>query len=69
MMSHFNSQPRPSLGGLCAIDMFKAQHGDVADIILEGFGIEKVSFKKLNLTSKVIDVERRNRGEKPLVRA
>lgn len=69
VMSHLNSQPRPSLGGLCAIDMFKAQHGDVADIILEGFGVEKVSFKKLNLTSKVIDVERRKRGEKPLVRA
>lgn len=69
VMSHLNSQPRPSLGGLCAFDMFKVQHGNVADALFDGFGVEKVSFKKLNLTSKIIDIERRKRGEEPLKRA
>lgn len=68
-MSHLNSQPRPSLGGLSPISLFKAQSGDDAECLLEGLGIELIPYSKLDLTEKAIDIDRAKRGAAPLERA
>lgn len=67
VMSHLNSQPRPSLGGMCAIDMLRAALGQDADELLDAFGIEKIAYEDLLMSVKAIEAERRNRGEEPLM--
>lgn len=69
VMSHLNSQPRPSLGGLCPMDLFAAQYGDVGRRLLEGLGMERVPYEELDLTENLIDKERAARGLPPLRRA
>lgn len=54
-MSQLNSEPRPSLGGMCAIDM-----------LLAALGVEKVPYGELNMTAEAIEADRRRRGEGPL---
>ena len=69
VMSHLNSQPRPSLGGLCPMDLFTAQYGDVGRRLLEGLGMERIGYEELDLTENLIDRERIARGLPPLRRA
>ena len=66
-MSHLNSEPRKSLGGLCAIDMLVAAQGDTAKKLLEAYGIEKIPYEKLIMSPKAIEITRKERGEKPLM--
>lgn len=54
LMSHINSEPRPSLGGLSAIQMFKFAYKDAADALLLGLGIEEVDKDHLNLTESLL---------------
>lgn len=44
LMSHLNSEPRPSLGGMRAIDMLVAAYGDDGRALLDAPGIEKVPY-------------------------
>ncbi len=67
LMSHLNSEPRKSLGGLCAIDMLVAAQGDTAKKLLEAYGIEKIPYEKLIMLPKAIEITRKERGEKPLM--
>ena len=54
LMSHINSGPRPSLGGLCAIQLFQYAHKDAAKALLSGLGIEEVDKDNLNLTKDLL---------------
>ena len=69
VMSHLNSQPRPSLGGLCPIDLFTAQYGEAGRCLLDGLGIERIEYEALDLTENLVDKERMMRGLPPLRRA
>ena len=60
LMSHLNSEPRPSLGGMCAIDMLLAALGDA-------LGVEKVPYGELDMTVGAVEADHRRRGEGPLV--
>lgn len=66
LMSHLNSEPRPALGGMCAIDMLLAALGDDGRELLDALGIEKVPFDGLNMTIEAIEAARRDCGEEPL---
>lgn len=50
-MSHINSLPRKSLGGLSPYDVFAAQYGVQ---ILEKLGIWKVSADQINITPDLL---------------
>ena len=67
LMSRLNSEPRPSLGGMCAIDMLLAALGDDGRELLEALGVEKVPYEELNMTVEAIEADRRRRGEGQLV--
>ena len=67
LMSQLNSEPRPSLGGMCAIDMLLAALGGDGRELLDALGIEKVPFDGLDMTPEAIEAARRERGEEPLV--
>lgn len=66
LMSHLNSEPRPSLGGMCPIDMLLAALGDDGRGLLDALGIEKVPYEELDMTVGAIEAARRARGEGPL---
>ena len=67
LMSQLNSEPRPSLGGMCAIDMLLAALGADGRELLDALGVEKVPYEELNMTVEAIEADRRRRGEEPLV--
>ena len=67
LMSHLNSEPRPALGGMCAIDMLLAALGEDGRELLDALGIERVPFDGLDMTVEAIEADRRERGEEPLV--
>ena len=67
LMSHLNSEPRPALGGMCAIDMLLAALGDDGRELLDALGIEKVPFGELDMTIEAIEAARRERGEELLM--
>ena len=67
LMSQLNSEPRPSLGGMCAIDMLLAALGGDGLGLLDALGVEKVAYGDLNMTLEAIEAARRGRGEGPLV--
>lgn len=67
LMSQLNSEPRPSLGGMCAIDMLLAALGADGRELLGALGVEKVAYEELDMTVGAIDAARRGRGEGPLV--
>lgn len=67
LMSHLNSEPRPSLGGMCAIDMLLAALGDDGRELLDALGVEKVPYGELDMTVGAIEAARRGRGEGPLM--
>lgn len=54
LMSHISSKPRPSLGGLCAIQLFQYAHKDTAKALLSRLGIEEVDKDSLNLTKDLL---------------
>ena len=66
-MSHLNSEPRPSLGGMCAIDMLLAALGDDGRELLDALGVEEVPYGELDMTVGAVEADRRRRGEGPLV--
>ena len=66
LMSQLNSEPRPSLGGMCAIDMLLAALGDDGRELLDALGVEEVPYEELNMTLGAIEADRRRRGEEPL---
>lgn len=66
LMSHLNSEPRPSLGGMCAVDMLLAAYGDDGRALLDALGIEKVPYGELLMSPGAIERARRERGEAPL---
>ena len=67
LMSQLHSEPRPSLGGMCAIDMLLAALGADGRELLDALGVEKVPYEELNMTVEAIEADRRRRGEEPLV--
>ena len=67
LMSQLNSEPRPSLGGMCAIDMLLAALGDDGRGLLDALGVEKVPYGELDMTLGAIEAARRGRGEGALV--
>lgn len=67
LMSQLNSEPRPSLGGMCAIDMLLAALGADGRELLDALGVEKVAYEELDMTLRAIEVACRGRGEGPLV--
>ena len=66
-MTHLNSEPRPSLGGMCAIDMLLAALGDDGRALLDALGVEKVPYGELDMSVGAIEAARRERGEEPLM--
>lgn len=70
LMSHVNSNPRASLGGLAPLQMLRAVFGDGdAEDLMAALGIEEASRDRLTLTPEVLDAERAKRGAPPLKRA
>ena len=67
LMSHLNSEPRKSLGGMCAIDMFLAAYGDTAKSLLDAYGIEKIAYEDLYMSPMAIENAREKRGEESLM--
>ena len=67
LMSHLNSEPRPSLGGMCAIDMLLAALGADGRELLDALGVEKVPYGELDMTVGAVEADRRRRGEGPLM--
>lgn len=67
LMSQLNSEPRPSLGGMCAIDMLLAAPGGDGRELLDALGVEKLAYEELDMTVGAIEAVRRGRGEGPLV--
>ena len=66
-MSHLNSEPRPSLGCLCAIDMLIAACGDEGQALMDALGIEKIPYEQLLMSPEAINSARQSRGEETLM--
>lgn len=70
LMSHVNSNPRASLGGITPLKMLRAVHGDAdAEALMAALGIEEVGRDELVLKPGVLDGERAKRGAPPVKRA
>ena len=54
LMSHINSEPRPSLGGLCTIQLFQYAYKDAVKMLLSEIGIEEEDKDNLNLTKDIL---------------
>ncbi|WP_298581032.1 hypothetical protein [uncultured Olegusella sp.] len=68
LMSHVNSEPRPSLESLSPIRMLKASHKDLADRLLSYPGVKVIPIDELDLTVHLINEAHLKRGDEPLVR-
>lgn len=66
LMSHMNSQPRPSLMGLSPLAMMRAAMPDAAEAIMCALGMEEVPYEKLDMTLTAINADREARGMAPL---
>lgn len=66
VMSHVNSQPRPSLMGMSPLQMLRAADEQAYYALCAALGIEQISFDKLTLTLKAVNAQRAERGLKPL---
>lgn len=66
VMSHANSNPRKSLAGMSPIDMLIAAYGPDAEELLVWLGVEKVETDELTLKPRLLNDERRKRGEEPI---
>ena len=56
-MSHLNSEPRPSLGGMCAIDMLLAALGADGRELLDALGVGKVPYGELDMTVGAVEAD------------
>jgi len=65
-MSQVNSEPRPSLGGMCPIQMLLAAHPRAGRALLDAVGMELIAYEELLLDIEAINRARRERGESPL---
>lgn len=65
-MSHVNSSPRPSLGGLCPAAAFRAMLGADADALLDALGVEQLPYAEVLMSPEAVNRARRERGEAPL---
>lgn len=54
LMSHVNSEPRPSLAGLSPIRMFRLAYGGLAERLLDALGVEEIGPGELNLTPSLL---------------
>ena len=61
LMSHVNSEPRPSLAGLSPIRMFRLAYGGLAERLLDALGVEEIGPGELNLTPSLL-VHEEGRG-------
>lgn len=68
LMSHVNSQPRPSLGGMSPIRMLKTCHGQLAERLLGSLGVSEVDVDDLDLTPRLLNEAHIKRGDEPLVK-
>ena len=66
VMSQVNSMPRPSLGGMCPIQMLLAAHPRSGRALLDALGVELVAYELLELSIKAINRARKARGEDSL---
>ncbi len=54
LMSHVNSEPRPSLAGLSPIRMFRLAYGELAERLLDALGIEEIGPGEPSLTPSLL---------------
>lgn len=66
LMSHMNSQPRPSLMGLSPLAMMRAAMPDAAEAIMCALGMEEIPYDGLDMTLNAINADREARGMAPL---
>ncbi|MEG0322364.1 MAG: helix-turn-helix domain-containing protein [Raoultibacter sp.] len=67
VMSHLNSEARPSLMGLSPIEMLRRLCPDKTTSLMSALGIEEIPYVDLNLTIDAINQARKKRGEEPLI--
>lgn len=67
LMSHLNSEPRPSLMGMTPIAMLRAADPEAAGALLGALGVEEVPYERLLLKVSALDSDRAERGLAPLV--
>ena len=67
LMSQVNSMPRPSLGGMCPIQMLLAAHPRSGRSLLDALGVELIAYGLLELSIKAINQARKTRGEDDLI--
>lgn len=66
VMSHMNSQPRPSLMGMSPLGMLRAANEEAYDALSATLGIQEVPFERLALTLEAVNAQRAERGLGPL---
>ena len=66
VMSHVNSQPRPSLMGLSPLGMLRAADAQAHDALGAALGMEEIPFDELALTLDAMNAQRAERGLEPL---
>lgn len=67
LMSHLNSEPRPSLMGLTPFQLMRAADPEAAGAVMDALGLEEVAPEELDMTTAAIDADRASRGLKPLL--
>lgn len=66
VMSHVNSQPRPSLMGMSPLGMLRAANEEAYDALSAALGMKEVPFNQLALTLEAVNTQRAERGLGPL---
>lgn len=66
VMSHINSQPRPSLMGLSPLKMLKAADETAYETLSAALGMTEIGFDELELTLGAVNTQRKERGLEPL---
>ena len=66
VMSHLNSQPRPSLMGASPLSLLRAALQGDAEALLDPLGIKEIPYESLLLNPSAIDAERAMRQLPPL---
>jgi hypothetical protein len=62
LMSHLNSQPRPSLMGSTPLSVLRELGGRAGKELIEAYGICEISFDALDMTPEAIEHSRAERG-------
>lgn len=66
VMSHVNSQPRPSLMGMSPLRMLRAANEEAYDALSAALGMDEVPFSELAITLEAVNAQREERGLGPL---